>query len=55
MEASIRARLFDLPGDTVVHTGHGEDTTVAAERANLAAATIRNRIAARLPGEECVP
>lgn len=32
LEASIRARLFDLPGDTVVHTGHGEDTTIAAER-----------------------
>ena len=32
LEASIRAKLFDLPGDTVVHTGHGEDTTIAAER-----------------------
>lgn len=31
LEASIRARLFGLPGDTVVHTGHGEDTTIAAE------------------------
>ena len=29
---SIRARLFALPDDTVVHTGHGEDTTVGAER-----------------------
>ncbi|MBM7517055.1 glyoxylase-like metal-dependent hydrolase (beta-lactamase superfamily II) [Nocardioides nitrophenolicus] len=55
LEASIRAKLFALPGDTVVHTGHGEDTTIAAERANLAAATIRERITARLPGEECVP
>lgn len=35
LEASIRARLFDLPGDTVVHTGHGEDTTIAAERERL--------------------
>lgn len=35
LEASIRARLFALPGDTVVHTGHGEDTTIAAERALL--------------------
>ncbi len=34
--ASIRARLFTLPGDTVVHTGHGEDTTIAAEQASLA-------------------
>jgi glyoxylase-like metal-dependent hydrolase (beta-lactamase superfamily II) len=30
--ASIRTRLLTLPGDTVVHTGHGTDTTIAAER-----------------------
>lgn len=35
LEASIRARLFTLPDDTVVHTGHGEDTTIGAERAAL--------------------
>ena len=29
--ASIRARLFALPDDTVVHTGHGDDTTIGAE------------------------
>ncbi len=28
---SIRDRLMDLPPETVVHTGHGEDTTIAAE------------------------
>ena len=28
---SIRERLLTLPGDTVVHTGHGDDTTVGAE------------------------
>ena len=28
---SIRARLMTLHGDTVVRTGHGDDTTVAAE------------------------
>ena len=33
--ASIRERLFPLPDDTVVHTGHGEDTTIGAEKANL--------------------
>jgi glyoxylase-like metal-dependent hydrolase (beta-lactamase superfamily II) len=33
--ASIRQRLFELPDETVVHTGHGEDTTIGAERANL--------------------
>jgi glyoxylase-like metal-dependent hydrolase (beta-lactamase superfamily II) len=32
---SIRDRLFTLPDDTVVHTGHGESTTVAAERENV--------------------
>ena len=35
LEASIRARLFALPDETVVHTGHGDDTTIAAERAAL--------------------
>jgi glyoxylase-like metal-dependent hydrolase (beta-lactamase superfamily II) len=29
---SIRTRLFTLPGETVVHTGHGDDTTIAEER-----------------------
>jgi glyoxylase-like metal-dependent hydrolase (beta-lactamase superfamily II) len=28
---SIRSRLLTLHGDTVVHTGHGEDTTISAE------------------------
>lgn len=32
---SIRNRLFALPGDTVVHTGHGEDTQISAEQAGL--------------------
>jgi glyoxylase-like metal-dependent hydrolase (beta-lactamase superfamily II) len=35
--ASIRARLLDLPDDTVVHTGHGDDTTIGAERAGVLA------------------
>jgi glyoxylase-like metal-dependent hydrolase (beta-lactamase superfamily II) len=35
IKESIRARLFALPPDTVVHTGHGEDTTIAAEQAAL--------------------
>ncbi|MGZ4466221.1 MAG: MBL fold metallo-hydrolase [Nocardioides sp.] len=34
--ASIRERLLTLPDATVVHTGHGDDTTIGAERANLA-------------------
>jgi len=33
--ASIRTRLFVLPNDTVVHTGHGDDTTIGAERERL--------------------
>lgn len=36
IEASIRAKLFALPDATVVHTGHGDDTTIAAEKASLA-------------------
>ena len=32
---SIRARLFALPDETVVHTGHGDDTTIGAEQAGL--------------------
>ncbi|MEU9268877.1 MBL fold metallo-hydrolase [Streptomyces sp. NPDC048251] len=32
---SIRGRLLTLPQDTVVYTGHGETTTVAAETPHL--------------------
>jgi glyoxylase-like metal-dependent hydrolase (beta-lactamase superfamily II) len=32
IEASIRAKLFALPHDTIVHPGHGPDTTIGAER-----------------------
>ena len=34
---SITERLLTLPEDTVVKTGHGEDTTIAAERENILA------------------
>lgn len=33
--ASIRDKLLPLPARTVVHTGHGEDTTIGAEQDNL--------------------
>jgi glyoxylase-like metal-dependent hydrolase (beta-lactamase superfamily II) len=33
--ASIRERLLGLPEDTVVKTGHGDDTTIGAESANV--------------------
>lgn len=33
---SIRTVLLALPDGTVVHTGHGADTTIGAERAGLA-------------------
>lgn len=33
--ASIREKLFTLPGDTVVLTGHGDSTTLAAEEVGL--------------------
>ena len=32
---SIRTRLMVLPPETVVHTGHGDDTTIGAEAGNL--------------------
>lgn len=32
---SIRSRLLVLPPETVVHTGHGESTTVGAEAADV--------------------
>jgi glyoxylase-like metal-dependent hydrolase (beta-lactamase superfamily II) len=32
---SIRDRLLTLPGDTVVHTGHGDPTTIGAEAPHL--------------------
>ena len=32
---SIRTRLLTLPGETVIRTGHGEDTTIAAETSNI--------------------
>ena len=34
--ASVRGTLFALPPETVVHTGHGEDTTIGAEAEALA-------------------
>jgi glyoxylase-like metal-dependent hydrolase (beta-lactamase superfamily II) len=34
---SIRSRLLTLPGETVVRTGHGDDTTIAAELGNVPA------------------
>jgi glyoxylase-like metal-dependent hydrolase (beta-lactamase superfamily II) len=35
--ASIRERLLTLPAETVVRTGHGDSTTIGAERETLAA------------------
>ncbi|MGN7253507.1 MBL fold metallo-hydrolase, partial [Arthrobacter sp. SAFR-014] len=37
--ASIRERLLTLPPETTVRTGHGENTTIAAERETLANVT----------------
>ncbi|TIC84354.1 MBL fold metallo-hydrolase [Nocardioides sp. GY 10127] len=35
---SIAEKLLALPDETVVHTGHGDDTTIGAERAGIEAA-----------------
>jgi len=32
---SIRSRLFTLPEDTVVHTGHGDSTTIGNEKPHV--------------------
>ncbi len=34
---SIRGKLLGLPAETVVHTGHGDDTSIAAEADDLEA------------------
>ena len=34
---SIRSRLLTLPAETLVHTGHGDDTTIGAEATTLEA------------------
>jgi glyoxylase-like metal-dependent hydrolase (beta-lactamase superfamily II) len=36
IRASIRERLFVLPPETMVHTGHGPDTTIGEEQQALA-------------------
>jgi hydroxyacylglutathione hydrolase len=33
LEQGIKARLYTLPDDTVVHSGHGPDTTIGREKA----------------------
>ncbi|MFC6088006.1 MBL fold metallo-hydrolase [Saccharothrix lopnurensis] len=40
---SISRRLLTLPADTVVHTGHGDDTTVGAEAPHLSDWLSRGR------------
>ena len=35
--ASIRSVLLGLPDETIVHTGHGDSTTIGAERAGVLA------------------
>ena len=37
IKASIRSSLFALPDSTVVHTGHGDSTTIGAEKEALGA------------------
>ena len=53
--SSILSRLFALHGDTVVHTGHGQDTTIRAERTVMVARALRTSSSGRIPGEEVVP
>jgi glyoxylase-like metal-dependent hydrolase (beta-lactamase superfamily II) len=55
IEESIRTTLFTLPANTIVHTGHGPDTTIGEERAHMAASLIRERVEHRLGGKEHTP
>ncbi|WP_017615498.1 MBL fold metallo-hydrolase [Nocardiopsis salina] len=55
LEAAIRARLFALPDDTVVRPGHGDGTTIGAERAAMDADAAGEGSPARLSGEEGTP
>jgi glyoxylase-like metal-dependent hydrolase (beta-lactamase superfamily II) len=41
---SIRDTLLALPDDTVVHTGHGDSTTIAAERHGVLARAAELRV-----------
>lgn len=41
--ASIRDHLLTLPAETVVHTGHGDDTTIGAEAPQLSEWITRGR------------
>lgn len=55
LDASISTKLFELPGTTVVHTGHGASTTIQAERQRVLSDAIFARTRNRLPGEAPVP
>ncbi len=48
IKKSIRDQLFSLPGKTVVHPGHGDDTSIGAER-------NRPGRRSRVPGDEEIP
>jgi len=43
MVASIRAGLLPLPPETVVYPGHGDNTTIAAARAEVAVFDVREK------------
>src|SRR5699024_378148 len=45
IEDSIRERLFVLPDETVVHTGHGPQTTIGAEKENAGGGRLWARLA----------
>jgi glyoxylase-like metal-dependent hydrolase (beta-lactamase superfamily II) len=41
--SSITRRLLKLPPETVVHTGHGDDTTIGAEARDVGVWVARGR------------
>ena len=52
LDDSIHRELLTLPPATVVHTGHGQDTTIAAERAGMTAKQVWALVSGRVPGDE---
>jgi glyoxylase-like metal-dependent hydrolase (beta-lactamase superfamily II) len=52
LDDSIRRELFTLPAATVVHTGHGPDTTIGAEKSVIAARQVWASLSSRVPGDE---
>ena len=52
---SISHRLLNLPPETVVHTGHGDDTTIGAEAPQLDDWVVARALSGWCPGPSWDP